>query len=127
METKRLAIGGYESAFLADFMASYLFEGTNNQFKEVLCRGIYRGDILLVFKGKRSISEIQIWIYKLQEKIDEITGYDYLQFTCENWNPGGCTSRNENKTTSMVTYKILPFLDLELFWYNSGRLEFQVH
>ena len=27
----------------------------------------------------------------------------------------------------MVTDKVFPFLDLELFWDDSGRLEFQVH
>ena len=79
----------------------YLFEGTNNQFKEVMCRGIYRGDRFLVFKGKRSISEIRIWRQKLQEKVHEITVNDYLQFTCDNWNPGGRPSINETKTTSM--------------------------
>ena len=53
LETKGLAIGGYESAFLADLVASYLLEVTNNQFKEVLWIGIYRDDGLLVFKGKK--------------------------------------------------------------------------
>ena len=61
LETKILAIEGYESALLSDLVAFYLFEGTNNQFKEVMCRGIYRGKRLLVFKGKISISEIRIW------------------------------------------------------------------
>ena len=54
-------------------------------------------------------------------------GNDYLQFTCETWNPGGRPSRSETKTTSMVTNKVFPFLDLEFFWDDSGRLEFQVH
>ena len=27
----------------------------------------------------------------------------------------------------MVTDRLFPFLDLELFWDNNGRLEFQVH
>ena len=55
LETKGLAIGGYESTFLADLVASYLLEITSNQLKEVLLRGIYRDDGLLVFKGRRSI------------------------------------------------------------------------
>ena len=55
LETKGLAIGGYESAFLVDLVASYLLEVTNNQFKEVMWRGIYRDDGLLVFKGKKSL------------------------------------------------------------------------
>ena len=50
-ETKGLAIGGYVSAFLADLVTSYLFEKCYNQFKEVLRKGIYRDNGLLVFKG----------------------------------------------------------------------------
>ena len=59
--------------------------------------------------------------------MDEITGNDYLQLTCETWNPGGLPSINKTETTSMVTNKVFPFLDLELFWDDSGRLEFKVH
>ena len=124
---EKIIDNGYESAFLADLVASYLLEVTNNQFKEVLWRVIYRDDGLLVFKGKKSLPEIQIWRDKFQEKIDEIAGNDYLQFTCEIWNPGGRPSRNETETTSMVTKKVFPFLDLEFFWDDSRRLEFQVH
>ena len=36
----------------------------------------YRDNGLLVFKGKRSISEIRIWRDKSQEKVDEIAGND---------------------------------------------------
>ena len=60
LETKGLAIEGYESALLPDLVASYLLEVTNNQFKEVMWRVIYRDYGLLVFKGRRSISEIRI-------------------------------------------------------------------
>ena len=57
IETKGLAIGGHESGFLLDLVESYLFEKCNNQFKEVLWKRIYRDDGLLVFKGKKSLSE----------------------------------------------------------------------
>ena len=116
METKGLANGGHESAFLEDLLASYLLEVTSNQFKEFLWRGICRDDGLLVFKGRRSISEIRIWRDKFQEEIGEIAGNDYLQFTCETWNPGGCLSRNKTETSSMVTDTVFLFLDIELFW-----------
>ena len=39
-KTKGLAIGGYESDFLVDLLVSYLLEKCNNQFKEVLWKGI---------------------------------------------------------------------------------------
>ena len=69
IETKGLAIGGYESAFLADLVASYLFEKCNNQFKEVLWKGIYRDDGLLVFKGKKSLSNIKRWREDFQGRV----------------------------------------------------------
>ena len=56
---KGLAIGGYESDFLADLFSSYLFEKCNNQSREVLWKGIYRDDVLLVLKGKKSLLEIK--------------------------------------------------------------------
>ena len=57
---KGLTIVGYESDFLADLVASYLFDHCNNHFKEVLWKGIYVHDGLLVFKGKKSLLEIKI-------------------------------------------------------------------
>ena len=83
METNGLEIRGYESAFLAGLVTSYLFEVTNNKLKEFLWRGNYIDNGLLVFRGKRSISEIRIWRDKFQEKVEEISENYYLQFTCE--------------------------------------------
>ena len=68
------------------------------------------------------MSEILVWIDKSQDIVDEIAGNNYLQFTCDTWNPDVHPSRNETKTTSMVTENIFPFPDLELFWDNSGKL-----
>ena len=56
---KRLAIGRYKSAFLADLVASYLFEKAKANFRPTIYHGIYRDDCLLVFKGKRKASEIR--------------------------------------------------------------------
>eukprot|EP00957_Ditylum_brightwellii_P025218 1908679-Ditylum_brightwellii.AAC.1 len=39
-----LAIRGYESAFLVDLVASYLFEMTDKKFIEAQYKGIYRDD-----------------------------------------------------------------------------------
>ena len=56
-----------------------------------------------------------------------MTGKNAYKFTCETWNKGGCQSRNKTKTNSMVMDKGFPLLDLDMFWDDSGRLEFQVH
>eukprot|EP00957_Ditylum_brightwellii_P172713 13147897-Ditylum_brightwellii.AAC.1 len=40
-EDVTLAIGAYESAFLADIVASYMFKETEECFSESIYRGIY--------------------------------------------------------------------------------------
>ena len=44
-------IGGYKSKFLADLVASYLFEKAKAHFHPTIYHGIYRNDGLVVFKG----------------------------------------------------------------------------
>ena len=79
------------------------------------------------WKIRRSISDIRIWRDKFLEKVEEIPENYYLQFMCATWNLGIRLSRNKTETILMVTDKIFPFLDLELLWDDSGKLEFQVH
>ena len=86
LETKLLTIRGYKSVFLEYLLTSYLLEVTKNQFKEVMRRLIYRDNRFLVFKGKRSISDIRIWRDTSQEKVYEISENEYPYFTCETWN-----------------------------------------
>ena len=59
-EEQGLAIGGYESALLADIVASYLFEKTKPIFYPTIYHGIYQYDGLVVFEGKKKASEIKI-------------------------------------------------------------------
>ena len=49
-EEQGLAIGGYDSAFLADLVASYLFEKASPIFRPTIYHGIYLDDGLVVFK-----------------------------------------------------------------------------
>ena len=55
-----LAIGGYESAFLANLVASYLFEEAKYFLNPATYHGIYQDDGLVVFKGKKSAKEKNI-------------------------------------------------------------------
>ena len=59
IEEQGLAIGGYESAFLADLVASYLFEKSKINFHPTTYNGIYRDDGLVVFKGNKNTREIK--------------------------------------------------------------------
>ena len=57
-EKQGLAIGRYKSAFLADLVASYLFEKAKPILRPAIYHGIYLEYILVVFKGKNKASEI---------------------------------------------------------------------
>eukprot|EP00957_Ditylum_brightwellii_P088761 6759449-Ditylum_brightwellii.AAC.1 len=48
-----LAIGAYESALLADIVASYVFEEREECFGKCVFRGIYRDNGLVVFVGQQ--------------------------------------------------------------------------
>ena len=48
-------------------------------------------------QGKKKIPEIRILRDKFQEKVKNIVGDDYLQSTCETWNPGGRPYPNMTK------------------------------
>lgn len=53
VERRSLPIGGYESGWLADLIASFIFEKAKQQFEDTHFFGIYRDDGLVVFKGRR--------------------------------------------------------------------------
>ena len=72
IETKRLAIGRYESTFLVDQVAYYLFEKWYNQLKELLWNHIYRDNGLLVFQGKKLLSKIKRWRNDSQSKVNKL-------------------------------------------------------
>eukprot|EP00957_Ditylum_brightwellii_P079093 6015619-Ditylum_brightwellii.AAC.1 len=61
-----LAIGAYKSAFLADIVASYVFEETEECFVKCIYRGIYRDGGLVVFAGRQNKREIQVWLQRYQ-------------------------------------------------------------
>ena len=83
-----LEIGGYESAFLADLVASYLFEKASPIFRLTIYHGIYRDDGLVVFKGKKETSEIKDWLEKFQQTVNLAAGNQHLKFTAEIWIDG---------------------------------------
>ena len=83
IEEQGLAIGGYESAFLADLVASYLFEKAKLNFRPTIYHRIYQDDVLVVFKGKKKASEIKYWLENFQQPVNTAAGNQHLQFTTE--------------------------------------------
>jgi hypothetical protein len=123
---RALTIGGFESAWLADVVAAYILEVTNHRFRRTtIFAGIYRDDGLLVFKGKRSASEIHKWLQELQTEINETVEGTYFQVTMVVWEPGG-TDRSFG-SLSVTKTQSFPYLDMELVWSRSGALNFRVH
>ena len=76
-------MGGYESAFLADLIASYLFEKYKALLNPTTYHDIYQYDGLVMFKGKKSVNEIKDWLEDFQKTVNRSAGNQHLQFTAE--------------------------------------------
>ena len=122
-----LTIGGYESAWLADLVMSFLLETADQSLlDELKYFGIYRDDGLGIFEGKKSIEEVNDWLNKFQSSINQQATNDFLQFTAEVWKVGELNMDNVGKT-SVNTDDYFPFLDMELYWGADSELTFNVH
>ena len=131
-EDRGLTIGGFESAWLADLAGAYLLIKSRTCFDETLYHGIYRDDGIVVFKGKKIYDDILTWHDNFQAKVNQLTGGDYLQFTCEIWAdpkhqplPQPPTSTTSH-LIEINTTQAFPYLDMEFYWYNKA-LAFKVH
>ena len=80
-EEQGLAIGGYELEFLADLVASYLFEKAKANFCLTTYHVIYRDDGLVVFKGEKKEREIRDWLEEFQQTVNKAAGNQHLNFT----------------------------------------------
>ena len=90
-----LSIGGYESEFLVDLVASYLFEKAKANVRPTIYHGIYRDGGLVVFKGKKKASEIKDWLEYFQQTVNKSAGNQHLQSTA-----GICTKEDNSLTPS---------------------------
>ena len=125
---KGLAIGGYESAFLADLVASFLLEKTNHHFENTKFHGIYRDDGLVIFNDNKRFDELANWLENFQTDINTLTGGTFLQFTMEVWKPNEVIIEEEkiNKCTKIKT-PTFPFLDMKIQWTIHGELSFRAY
>ena len=124
-----LTIGAYESAWLADLVGTYIFKKSTEQFTNSIYHGMYRDDGFALFKGRLSFQAIKQWHTDFQNRVNELAGGDFLQYTVEVWadpqlQPMQSTDDDPNIT---VTNKMeFPYLDLALFW-NNNTLQTKVH
>ena len=125
-----LTIGGYESAWLADLVMSYLLEATyDSLFDPMHFFGMYRDDGLAVFKGKLSTKEIKDWLESFQTDVNKIAGNNFLKFTAVIWDPFSehDTSTIDNNNISIAQSNTFPFLDMEMYWGDNKVLKYKVH
>ena len=66
---------------LADLVESYLFEIAKAIINPKTYHGIYLDDVLVVFKGNKSVNEIKYWLEEFQQKVKRAAGNSHLQFT----------------------------------------------
>ena len=123
---KGLAIGGYESAFLADLVASYLFEKSQRHFAYAIYNGIYRDDGFLVLSGKRNKEQMKTWLDDFQETINALTRGKYFQFTGTLWDQQIVES-SQIGSLSISTERKFPFLDMNVEWSEEGPIQFSVY
>jgi hypothetical protein len=81
-----LTIGGFESAFLADLEATYIFEKLHHLLEQqVRLIGTYRNDEIIVFWGNRSNKWLKNWLSIFQKEVDQLLRNVDIQFTMEIW------------------------------------------
>ena len=100
-EEQGLEIGRYESALLADLVASSLFEKASPIFRPTIYHGIYRDDGLVVFRGKKKTSEIKDRLEKFQQTVNTAAGNKHLKFTAGY----GQTDRTPRPTKRKIGFK----------------------
>eukprot|EP00957_Ditylum_brightwellii_P039795 3013057-Ditylum_brightwellii.AAC.1 len=133
-EDVALAIGAYKSVFLADIVASYIFEETDECFRKCVFRGIYRDDGLVVFVGQQSKSEIQECLQKYQSLVNKLAGGNYLQFATKLWQPPSANKYNspvrmdkKEKGVTVIHEQEFPFLCMKMGWdKESGEIRCSV-
>ena len=87
VEEKGLTIGGYESAFFADLVAAYILENAKDIFSNSLFNKIYRDDGIDIKNSILSIDQVCDWLETFQNRVNELTGSEYLKFTAVVWDP----------------------------------------
>lgn len=129
LNNKGLTIGGYESAWLADLVAAFILDNTEDCFKESRFCGIYRDDGLVVLKGNQGENEIIEWLNFFQRRVNEVTEDDGIIFTASIWGADkkSLNSESSNPRVEVVSSDYFPYLDMKMTWDTKGDLNFGVY
>jgi len=124
---KTLTIGGYDSAWLADMVGSYIFDLAEDQFGLLKYLGLYRDDGNIVFDRVRSSDEIGDWLTNFQSKVNEIVGNDSIQFTMDIWKPGEESRTLVPDKVKVVGTDAFPYLDMQMKFDEENMLCFECY
>ena len=107
-----LSIGGFESAFYADLVMSFIFQKAQlaGLFEDFAVIGIYRDDGFAISRDRVSDEWLDSWLQRFQGYVSSFA--PSIEFTLEKWS---------RKTDS------LSFLDLEFSWDLNGFLAWKVY
>ncbi len=136
-----LTIGGFESAFLADLEASYIFDNLNYLLeRHMYFIGTYRDDELLVSCGRKTHDWLTQWLATFQKGVDRLLKTQDIQFTMEIWSSGKASRPLPETLTSVPSrgqfHRIsitinressFPYLDIKLSWNEDDCLNFNIH
>ena len=64
-------------------------ENTKQHFTESVYEGFYRDDGFAVQLGKWDFQDISEWREGFQDSVNLLAEGDYLQYSCEVWDPDG--------------------------------------
>jgi len=82
---------------------------------------------MTVINRKKPTEEMAECLEQFQDKVNELTDSNFLQFTLDMWDPDSPPGKiPSNKNVKINQGIAFPYLDMELYWHNTN-LEFRVH
>jgi hypothetical protein len=138
-DRRGLTIWSFESAFLANLEASYIFDKLRRIWeRHVRFLGTYCDDEIIIFNGQESNEWLLNWQRIFQGEVDRILGTSDTQFTMEIWRPGKTSSSLQDSEVtikgigtfhhaSINENKSFPYLDITISWNDKGKPHFSVY
>ena len=81
----------------------------------------------MVLKGNHSSNDILEWLNGFQDRVNDLAGNDFLQFTAVIWSDEPTDTNSPCKRVTIERNNHFPFLDMELSWTEAEKLSFGVH
>jgi hypothetical protein len=132
-----LTIRGFESAFLANLEATYLFDELHPHMEEhVRSIGTYHDDEIILFHVQCLNEWPHNWLRTFQGEVDRLLGTLDIQFTMEIWRLGQQSTMLINievyglgsfQRISINGNTSFPYQDIQLLWSATARLLFNVY